>query len=125
MSEDIKQILIVEDDSFLLQMYTTKLTKAGYEVKSANDGNQALKKARELKPDIILLDLLIPLKNGFEVLEELKIDKDTQDIPVMVLSNMSEREDVQKCLQLGAVDYLIKAHFVPSEVINKIEKIIS
>ncbi|MFW0862603.1 MAG: response regulator [Candidatus Komeilibacteria bacterium] len=125
MEENIKQILIVEDDSFLLQMYTTKLTKAGYEVKSASDGIQALKKAKELKPDIILLDLLIPLKSGFEVLEELKIDKNTQDIPVIVLSNMSEREDVQKCLQLGAVDYLIKAHFVPSEVISKIEKIIS
>lgn len=125
MLENTKKILIVEDDFFLLQMYITKLIKAGYEVKSASDGNQALKKAKEFKPNLILLDLLIPLKNGFEVLEELKKDKDMQDIPVIILSNMSEREDVQKCLQLGAVNYLIKAHFVPSEVIAKIEKIIS
>jgi len=119
-----KQILIIEDDSFLLQMYATKLTKAGFEVKSTLDGTQGLKKAREQQPDLILLDLVMPSKDGFKVLEELKIDSATQNIPVIVLSNLSEREDVQQCLQLGAVDYLIKAHFVPAEVISKINKII-
>ncbi len=123
--KDNNLILIIEDDSFLLQMYATKLTKAGFEVKSAGDGNQGLKKAKELNPSLILLDLVMPAMDGFKVLEELKLDLATQDIPVIVLSNMSEREDVQKCLQLGAVDYLIKAHFVPSEVINKIRNIIS
>jgi len=122
--EDKKQILVIEDDSFLLQMYATKLEKAGYDVKSAIDGIQGLKKAKDNHPDLILLDLVMPAKDGFKVLEELKIDSDLQNIPVIILSNLSEREDVQKCLQLGAVDYLIKAHFVPSEVIDKIQKII-
>lgn len=122
--EDRKQILVIEDDSFLLQMYATKLEKAGYDVKSAVDGVQGLKKAKDNHPDLILLDLVMPAKDGFKVLEELKIDSDLQNIPVIILSNLSEREDVQKCLQLGAVDYLIKAHFVPSEVIDKIQKII-
>ena len=122
--EDKKQILVIEDDSFLLQMYATKLEKAGYDVKSAIDGTQGLKKAKDNHPDLILLDLVMPSKDGFKVLEELKIDPDLQNIPVIILSNLSEREDVQKCLQLGAVDYLIKAHFIPSEVIDKIQKVI-
>ena len=119
-----KKILIIEDDSFLLQMYATKLEKAGFEVKSSTDSTLGLKKAKEQKPDLILLDLVMPLKDGFQVLEELKIDSNTQNIPVIILSNLSEREDVQKCLQLGAADYLIKAHFVPSKVISKIERLI-
>ncbi len=120
-----KLILVVEDDSFLLQMYATKLEKAGFEVKSAVDGTQGFKKAKDVHPDLILLDLVMPSMDGFKVLEELKVNSETQSIPVIILSNLSEREDVQKCLQLGAVDYIIKAHFVPSEVINKIEQLIS
>lgn len=119
-----KLILIIEDDPFLLQMYATKLEKAGFEVKSATDGVQGFKKAKESQPNLILLDLVMPVKDGFKVLEELKVNLETQSIPVVILSNLSEREDVQKCLQLGAIDYIIKAHFVPSEVIDKIEKII-
>jgi DNA-binding response OmpR family regulator len=123
--EKIKsKILIVEDDSFLLQMYATKLEKAGYDVKSAIDGIQGLKKVKEYLPDLILLDLVMPGQDGFYFLEELKKDMDIKLIPVIILSNLSAREDVQRCLKLGAKDYLIKAHFVPSEVIGKIEKLI-
>ncbi|MBT3690192.1 response regulator [bacterium] len=116
------KILIVEDDSFLIQMYSSKLEIEGYKVILASDGEKALRIIKEKKPDLILLDLLLPKLNGFEFLEKLK--SENMNIPVIVLSNLSQKEDIDKCLDLGAKDFLIKAHFVPSEVIIKIKKVL-
>lgn len=124
MEETKKKVLIIEDDSFLLQMYATKLEMEGFEVQSALEGARGLTLAQKIKPDVILLDLLMPKVDGFEVLEKLKSGVATKDIPVIVLSNLSQREDVQRCFNLGADDYLIKAHFIPSEVIDKIKRVI-
>ncbi len=121
--ENIK-ILVVEDDSFLLQMYATKLATENFKVLTAINGQDALRVAEEKKPDLILLDLNLPEVDGFTVLEELKTQPDTKDIPVVVLTNFAQKEDIDRCLKLGAVDYLIKAHFVPSEVVEKIKKIL-
>ncbi|PIR06855.1 MAG: response regulator [Candidatus Komeilibacteria bacterium CG11_big_fil_rev_8_21_14_0_20_36_20] len=119
------KILIVEDDEFLLQMYTTKLNLEGFKVLGTPSGKQGLKMAKKDTPDLILLDLMLLEMNGIEVLENLKIDDNTKNIPVIILTNYSQKENIDRCLELGADDYLIKAHFVPSEVIVKIKKILS
>ncbi len=119
------RILIVEDDEFLLEMYVMKLEKEGYQVYSAVDGEEGFKLAQKEIPNLILLDLNLPKMNGFEVLEALKKDENTKDIPVIVLTNYAQKDDIDKCLDLGADSYLIKAHFVPSEVIGKIKKVLN
>ena len=119
-----KKVLIVEDDEFLLQMYSTKLELEGFQVLEAINGLQGLKVAQKAKPDLILLDLNLPEMSGFEVLSQLKREEDTKGIRVLILTNYSQKEDIDRCLKLGADDYLIKAHFVPSEVISKIKVIL-
>ena len=94
-------------------------------VYSAEDGIKGLKLAKEKKPDIILLDILLPKMNGFEVLEKLKSSPETKDIPVILLSNLNQKNEVEKGLSLGAVDFMIKAHFMPSEVVENIKKVIN
>lgn len=121
---DKPKILIVEDDDFLLKMYVTKFNLEGYDVLSAATGMQGLKIAQKESPELILLDLNLPEMSGFEVLEKIKADNDIKDIPIIILTNYSQKEDIDKCLALGADDYLIKAHFVPSEVISKVKKIL-
>ncbi len=115
-------ILLVEDDTFLGEMYATKFTIEGYRVSVATDGAKGLRMAQTELPDIILLDILLPKMDGFQVLEHLKKEEKTKNIPVILLTNLSQKEDVERGLKLGAVDYLIKAHFMPSEVIDKIKK---
>ncbi len=119
-----KIILVVEDDSFLLSMYATKLNLENYKVLQATTGVQALKVVTKDLPDLILLDLKLPEMDGFEVLKNLKASKETSSIPVIVLTNYSEKEHIDQCFSLGASDYLIKAHFVPSEVVAKIKRIL-
>lgn len=119
-----KKILVVEDDSFLLAMYNTKLTLENFKVLTATTGTQALKVLNKEKPDLILLDLNLPEISGFDVLATIKQDKDKKDIPVIVLTNYSQKEHIDKCFFLGASDYLIKAHFVPAEVVDKIKKLL-
>lgn len=119
-----KIILVVEDDGFLLSMYATKLNLENYKVVQATTGVQALKVVSKELPDLILLDLKLPEMDGFEVLKNLKANKETSSIPVIVLTNYSEKEHIDQCFSLGATDYLIKAHFVPSEVVSKIKKIL-
>ncbi len=121
----IKQkVLLVEDDSFLSEMYYLKLKNVGYMVETAYDGEMALEKVVKIKPDLVLLDLRLPKLNGFEVLKRIKNDKNLSHIPVIVLSNLGEKEDIQKSLDLGADDYLIKAHFTPTEILEKIVEVL-
>jgi len=119
-----RTILIVEDDGFLVQMYAAKLEMEGFKVVAAIDGEKALRQVKKEVPDLILLDLLLPKKDGFQVLEELKKDSAVKNVPVVVLSNLGQKEDIDRCLSLGAKDYLIKAHFVPSEVVEKIKTLL-
>jgi DNA-binding response OmpR family regulator len=119
------KILIVEDDNFLLNMYATKFELDGFEVFLADDGEKALRLAQKELPDAILLDVLIPKMNGFEVLKVLKSMDKTSDIKVLLLTNLSQRDEVEHGLEGGAVDYLIKAHFMPSEVVDKVKKMIA
>ena len=117
-----KTILVVEDDKFLRELIVQKLIKEGYEVVEATDGEQGIKKIKEEKPDLVLLDLILPGIDGFEVLSKMKEDPGISSTPVIVLSNLGQKEDVERGLSLGAADYLIKAHFTPGEIIEKIKK---
>jgi len=119
-----KRILIVEDDRFLRELIVKKLVNEGYDAIEAVDGEQGLQKTKEEKPDLILLDLILPGIDGFEVLALKKDDASVSGIPVIILSNLGQKEDVEKGLGLGAVDYLIKAHFTPGEIIEKVRNIL-
>ncbi|OGY47415.1 MAG: hypothetical protein A3J65_00080 [Candidatus Buchananbacteria bacterium RIFCSPHIGHO2_02_FULL_45_11b] len=119
---DKKSILLVEDDEFLAELYATKLKLEGYEISLAGDGEKGLKMIKEKKPDLILLDIILPRKDGFEILKAMKADKELKNIPVILLTNLSQKDEVKKGLDLGANDYLIKAHFMPSEVVKKIKQ---
>lgn len=119
------KVLIVEDDSFLAGIYSSKFEKEGFKVSLALDGELALKLAKKDLPNIILLDVLLPKLDGFEVLEKLKADSATAAIPVVLLTNLGQKEDVDKGLKLGAADYLIKAHFMPAETVEKVKKVLA
>lgn len=116
------KILLIEDDKFLRELIIQKLGKEGFDVSEAPEGEAGLVKMKEVKPDLILLDLILPGIDGFEVLKRAKEDKELNSIPVIILSNLGQKDDVQKGVDLGAVDYLIKAHFTPSEIVDKIKK---
>ena len=117
-------ILLIEDDPFLLSMYSTKFEIENFLVVAAEDGEKGLKLAISDLPDIILLDIMLPKMNGFEVLENLKKNKNTAEIPVILLTNLNQKDEIERGLALGANDYLIKAHFMPSEVVDKIKKVL-
>jgi len=119
-----KTILLVEDDEFLAELYATKLKLEGYDVILATDGERGYKLANEKNPDLILLDIILPKMDGFEILKKLKTQNKTKSLPIILLTNLSQKDEVKRGLDLGADDYLIKAHFMPSEVILKIKKIL-
>lgn len=119
-----QKVLIIEDDGFLASIYAQKLELEGFEVAFATNGEDGLKLAQKDKPDLILLDLLMPQMDGFEVLERVKADPATKDIKVLVLSNLGQKDDVDRCLKLGAVGYMIKAHSLPEETVKRIKEIL-
>ena len=118
------KILIIEDDVFLADLYKTKFNLEGFDVYVAYDGEKGLELVAKKKPAVILLDLILPKVSGFAVLKSLKEDNKLKDIPIVLLTNLSQKADVEKGLSLGAVDYLIKAHFMPSEVVAKIKNLV-
>lgn len=120
----MKSILLIEDDSFMIDIYTTKLKKAGFSVEVATEGEEGLKKMREKKPDLLLLDIVLPHIDGWEVLREIKADPKLKGLKVVVLSNLGQKGEVEKGLELGATKYLIKAHYTPTEVVEEIKKIL-
>jgi DNA-binding response OmpR family regulator len=126
MNDKKKTIMVVEDDSFVLDIYQTKLTQENFNVISATNGLEAMKKLEEekTKPDLMLLDIVMPYMDGLEVLRKIKNNDKLKDIPVILLTNLSQKEKVDEGLFLGANDYLIKSHFTPSEVLEKINSYI-
>ena len=115
-----KKVLIVEDDEFLRSLTVKRLEKENYQIIIAADGEQALKMIDSDTPDLILLDLLLPGVDGFEVLEKMK-----KSIPVVVFSNLGQREDIEKAKKLGADDFLIKANFTLDDVVAKVGQYLS
>lgn len=119
--------MIVEDDTFVMDIYYTKLSQEGFEVTICSNGQEALKKLEEKKfvPDLILLDIIMPHMDGLEFLKHIKKKEDFKNIPVILLTNLSQKEDIEEGLKLGASDYLIKSHFTPSEVLEKINSLLN
>ncbi|MDB4939851.1 MAG: two component transcriptional regulator, winged helix family [Candidatus Doudnabacteria bacterium] len=119
-----KKILLVEDEPFLSGMYQTKLKLEGFDIEAAKDGEEALEKIKVGEFGLILLDIMMPKLNGFEVLKSIRKDKDPEiaKVPVLMLTNLGQKSDVEQGLLLGANDYIIKANFTPAEVVDKINK---
>ena len=118
----MKKILVVEDDKFLMSTYRLKLQAADFETKFASNGEEALEILNNFKPDLILLDLIMPIKDGFSTLEEIKANPVLSKIPVVVASNLGQPEDISKSKKLGALDYIVKRDVTLSDLINKIKK---
>ena len=116
----MKKILIIEDEEILLNLLQNKLTQEGYEILVARDGEKGIQIMRELKPDLILLDIIMPKLNGFEVMEEKNKNKKLKIIPVIVISNSGQPVEIDRAKELGAKDWLIKTEFDPQEVIDKV-----
>src|SRR3989344_1335207 len=114
------KILMIEDDLFLRKVYKDQITRSGFEFAEATNGTEGVNKAKSENPDLILLDIMLPYKNGFEVLEELKLDASLKDIPVIILTNLGSESDIEKGKELGAQDYLVKTEASMKEVIEKI-----
>jgi DNA-binding response OmpR family regulator len=112
----VARILIIEDDALLSKMYHSIFTAQNYEVESASDGQEGLDKARTINPTLVLLDVMMPRLNGLEVLQKLKTDPATKDIPVVILTNLAGDNDIQTALKMGAVRYIIKSEHKPKEV---------
>lgn len=124
MNDNQTKVLVVEDDKFLRGLLSQKLGASGFSVLLAADGREAVDKAKQEKPAVVLLDLMLPVLDGFEVLKNIKADGEIKSVPVIVLSNLGEKDEVQRALELGAVDYLIKAHFTPDEIIAKVREVL-
>lgn len=121
-SSSKKTILIIEDDVFLGDLMAKKLEDSGFKVVKAIDGREGLEKAATIKPNLILLDLILPGMDGFEVLKKIKDNPQTSSIPVIILSNLGQREDIERGFDLGAQDYLVKAQFTPDEIVERVKK---
>jgi CheY-like chemotaxis protein len=117
-----KKILLIEDEEIMIDLLQRKLTKAGYEISVARDGEEGLKVMKEATPDLILLDIIMPKMGGFEVMEEMGKDPELKKIPVIVISNSGQPVELDRAQKLGARDWLIKTEFDPQEVVDKIVK---
>jgi len=115
-----KKILLIEDDSFISQMYSMKFRQLPFDFLVAKDGAQGLEMIKKEKPDLVLLDIILPEIDGFEVLRILKEDPELRSIPVVLLTNLGQQENTQKGMAMGAKDYIIKAHSTPQEVVDKV-----
>jgi len=120
MKKKLSKILIIEDDQFIRRICKNGLERSGFDVVTATEGEEGIEKAREQSPDLILSDLIMPHKNGFEMLEQIKKDEQLKDIPIIILSNLGQESDIQKIKKMGVVDYLIKSDFKIKEVVERI-----
>lgn len=116
-----KFVMVVEDDPFYSKIYTTKLAKENIRAEIVSTGMEAIKMAKVRRPALILLDLIIPGKDGFETLSELKADPNLKDINVIILSNLSQKDDIKRAMDLGAAEYCVKANIPIHEVIDKVK----
>ena len=124
MLNNSRKVLVAEDDRFLRRAAEATLRRHGFNVMTACDGEEALRLARQEFPDIILLDLIMPKLQGFDVLRELKQDPTTSSIPVIILSNLGQEQDSKVATEMGAVDYWVKANIGPGEMAKRVEALL-
>lgn len=120
----MKKILIIEDDPFLSEMYVAKLTEAGFEAEVVGDGKKGMLAIEKDQPDLVLLDVVLPKMDGFEILRKVKADEKLKNIPIVLLTNLGQKNEVEKGLSLGADEYIIKAHFTPTAVLAKVKEML-
>ena len=118
------KILIVEDEEILLAALQEELSQGGYDIAGASNGEEGLVQAKSFKPDLILLDLVMPKMDGMEALKRLKEDGETKDVPVIILTNLSDYERISEALSLGAKDYLVKANYSLSDLLQKVKTVL-
>jgi len=123
-SKKIK-VLVVEDEHMLAEMYATKFAMDGFEVEKAFDGADGLEKAKQVSPDIILLDVIMPKLDGFAVLKELRSDAKFAHTPILLLTNLGQDDDIKKGKELGANDYFVKANHTPADVVTKVKELLA
>lgn len=119
------KILVVDDDPFILDMYVMKFKEQGFQIETATDGKTALEKIEIAKPDIVLLDVVMPKMDGFDVIKKIKENKTPRTFKILFLTNFGQKEDVERGMDLGADGYIIKAHFTPSEVATKVKELLN
>lgn len=122
---DKKTILIVEDEAFLSEMYQTKFESLGYKVITATTGEEGLQLMRSEHPALVLLDVIMPVMDGYEVLRRVRNDKDVKNQLIIIFSNLGQDEEVTKGMQMGADDYLIKSNLTPSQLVKKVEAVLA
>ena len=123
--EKTAKILVVEDEEILLTGLKEELESGGYTVQGASDGVEGVEQAKTFKPELILLDLLMPKMDGMEMLQKLKADAETRDIPVVILTNLSDYEKISEALSLGAMDYLVKANYKLEDLLEKVRTVLA
>jgi DNA-binding response OmpR family regulator len=124
MSDKKRKILLVEDDSMIVEMYKLRFEEEGFEVTVTEKGSEAIELANSLKPDIILLDIILPEVDGFNILQSLKSEEKTKSLPILMLTNLAQESDKEKAISMGANDYLVKSQHTPSDVLQKVKEII-
>ena len=122
--KETKKILLIDDDPFLSEIYSVKLKESDFEVEVVESGEQVLEKIKEKTPDLILLDIVLPKVDGWSILEEIRKDPKFNNVKVVVLSNLGQKGEIEKGLEMGAQKYLIKAHYTPSEIVNQIKELL-
>lgn len=118
------KVLIVEDDVFMARMYLKIFSHENFEVVMASNGEDGLNKAREIKPDIMLLDIMMPKMNGFQVLETMKKEPALMNIPIIMLSNLAGDQDIEEAKNKGATDYIVKSNYTPHQIIGMVNKVL-
>ena len=122
---DKAKVLVVEDEEILLTALKEELNPGGYEVEGAVDGEDGLVKVKTFHPQLILLDLVMPKMDGMEMLQKLKADAEVRDIPVVILTNLSDYDRISEALSLGAMDYLVKANYKLEDLLDKVKTVLS
>jgi CheY-like chemotaxis protein len=122
--KDMEKILLIEDEELIIRLLSKKLAAIGYDVSLAMDGREGLEKIKQIVPDLVLLDIVMPRMGGFEVMAEMKKDEKIAGIPVIIISNSGQPLELERAKDLGAVDWLVKTEFDPKEVAEKIQKYI-
>jgi len=124
MAESFKSVLLVDDDLTLREMYSERLKADGFTVEMAKDGEEALQKAKDIHPNVILLDIMMPKINGLDVLKQLKAQDETKDIPVLILTALVQDRERLESATRGADGYIVKSETMPGEVVNKIKAVL-
>ncbi|HLD11456.1 MAG TPA: response regulator [Patescibacteria group bacterium] len=122
---DTKKLLLIEDEIFIRDLYQKELSRNGYAIVTADDGLEGVKKAVEETPDLILLDIMLPIKNGIEVLKELKKHPSTKHIPVLLLTNLGQESIIREAFSLGAEGFLLKSELVPKQILQELNDFFS